>query len=1049
MSNEIELKTETKTIQPSVEELETAFAQTGILVDDIVLKKYLYKLSDCDIIPLDDEFKNIGKIRMFKITEMVYRNNEYSTYKFASVFSALQNLDSGVFVIADSDGNKTEFYMGVRAMDEKRSPATCLTTLENTLRGQFPGVKTDNRFDVEQVISGFADRNIASVTCVAKNKNEQFVENEKFLQGLDKFALSMQGRKYTAVILAKGTSPERIDELAESYEAIYKNLSPFANMQLSYGYNEAISISDSLSTSESYNKSVNRSVSEPDKESAKTNAMKKFAIGIGAGLLGLAAAPLTGGASLAVGLAIGAGTSIASTAVDLNNPVKQISTGDSEGINKGSGKSHQEGQTTGSTQNMQLNMQNKKLIDTLETIDTQLKRLKECRDLGMWECAAYFLADNQQDVEIAAGAYKALMSGENSGVESSAINVWNRKKAKELPLLRDYITNFIHPLFVFNSGGVGVPVSAAAYVSSNELAIHMGLPRRSVSGLPVIEHAQFAKEVVKYSDDTDESINLGKVFDMGKALENNVDLDINSLTMHTFVTGSTGAGKSNTIYHILDTLKTKHKIPFMVVEPAKGEYKNIFCQFKDVTVYGTNPKLTRLLRINPFSFPDGVHVLEHIDRIVELFNVCWPMYAAMPAIMKEAIEKAYVATGWDIDVSENPNGRLFPNFADLLEQIKDVLNSSEYSADTKGDYSGALLTRVRSLTTGLNRQLFCADEIEDAELFDKSVVVDLSRVGSTETKSLIMGLLIIKLNEYRMDSGAMNSPLRHICVLEEAHNLLKKTSTEQSSESANLTGKSVELLASSIAEMRTYGEGFIIADQSPGLLDMSVIRNTNTKIILRLPEKSDRELVGYAAGLNKDQIPELAKLKKGVAALYQNDWVEPVLVQINKCKLPEKPYQYIDTEKTVGKKQCVTELVNFLVQGRVDEPLPFDVEKIGLYSEKLGLPRSQANYLNRLGEEYKNSGKLNCWDDENFYSLARTVTDLLQARGRVEKSVTTAADNNALTDDLRRLVEQSISEASEAVVLTLSQCFMKDFEGQSDEPEFRKNIYACWVESLR
>lgn len=59
-------------------------------------------------------------------------------------------------------------------------------------------------------------------------------------------------------------------------------------------------------------------------------------------------------------------------------------------------------------------------------------------------------------------------------------------------------------------------------------------------------------------------------------------------------------------------------MPFLVIEPAKGEYKKIF---KDVKCYGTNPLMGELLRINPFSFPAGIHVLEHIDRIVEIFNV--------------------------------------------------------------------------------------------------------------------------------------------------------------------------------------------------------------------------------------------------------------------------------------------------------------------------------------------------------------------------------------------------------------------------------------------
>lgn len=129
-----------------------------------------------------------------------------------------------------------------------------------------------------------------------------------------------------------------------------------------------------------------------------------------------------------------------------------------------------------------------------------------------------------------------------------------------------------------------------------------------------------------------------------------------------------------------------------------------------------------------------------------------------------------------------------------------------------------------------------------------------------------------------------DSALRHVTVLEEAHNLLKRTSTEQSSDSANLLGKSVEMLGNAIAEMRTYGEGFIIADQAPGLMDMAVIRNTNTKIIMRLPDQGDRELVGKAAGLNDDQIKELAKLPMGVAAVYQNEWLAPVLCKIDHFK---------------------------------------------------------------------------------------------------------------------------------------------------------------------
>lgn len=133
-----------------------------------------------------------------------------------------------------------------------------------------------------------------------------------------------------------------------------------------------------------------------------------------------------------------------------------------------------------------------------------------------------------------------------------------------------------------------------------------------------------------------------------------------------------------------------------------------------------------------------------------------------------------------------------------------------------------------------------------------------------------------------MENGDMNAELHHVTVLEEAHNLLRRTSDVQTQESSNLQGQSVEMIANAIAEMRTYGEGFIIADQAPGLMDPAVIRNTNTKIIMRLPDESDRELVGKAASLNDDQITELAKLPLGVAAVYQNDWLEPVLCKIER-----------------------------------------------------------------------------------------------------------------------------------------------------------------------
>jgi type III secretion system FlhB-like substrate exporter len=312
-----------------------------------------------------------------------------------------------------------------------------------------------------------------------------------------------------------------------------------------------------------------------------------------------------------------------------------------------------------------------------------------------------------------------------------------------------------------------------------------------------------------------------------------------------------------------------------------------------------------------------------------------------------------------------------------------------------------------------------------------------------------MGIVVMKLNEYRMDSGKTNSPLSHITVLEEAHNLLKRTSTEQSTEGANLLGKSVEMLSNSIAEMRTYGEGFIIADQSPGLMDMSVIRNTNTKIILRLPERSDRELVGFAAGLDEKQVDELSKLKRGVAAIYQSDWVAPVLVQVNKCEIAERAFSGTK-DVNIGKSNFVLQQVlNLLIQGRVNEHLYFNLNEIENGLDSLKFSMQINDFIEEQLAEYRAYESLEIWRDEKFRLLSRRVTDIIGARSRVENCILTANTNDELSTMLQRIVEKCYPNAPEEVTLTLSQCLMKDMSVQHDEAEVRERLYMKWVDSIR
>lgn len=1047
--------------------LQNQFSNALLAVDDIVLKNYLSKLDTLEVLPLDDESKKkaLKDVRMFKVTEMVYEKDEFSAYKFASVFNTLANVNCTVFIIIDSSGQKTDFYMGIRGYDEERISSAIEDTLKKALNGQFPGIKVDDSYlidDIEDLFMATQEdkRNISSVSCVANIKDSEIDSNDSFVQGLEKLVTAMQGEKYTGIIMADAAT-KKIQDIKRSYETIYSQLIPFAKTQLAYSKNDSFSksvatcmgtsVSESYSESQSHSDStsitISHSVSNQDSDSKTLTGLGAVSGAIGSALImGGITAPIGAGFMALGGLLSAAGIANQETTTD--GETNTSGTTDTNTSTQGTtesrneSKTDTEGTTESTGRTLTLTVENKTISDIVQKLEKQLKRIEDCESLGMWECSAYFMSEDNDVAEIAALTYKSLMRGENSGVEAGAVNSWFSSNKNKVNLIKEYLFNIRQPVFEYNLNGQRLYLTAASMVSSNELAIHMGLPRKSVPGFPVIEHADFGKEVVKYNNqESAKSINLGSVFNMGAVTQNETVLDLQSLAMHTFITGATGSGKSNTVYKILEQL-LRNEVKFMVIEPAKGEYKNVFgnSRYNDyygVHIYGTNPAFADLLKINPFKFPKGIHVLEHVDRLVEIFNVCWPMYAAMPAVLKDAILQAYENAGWDLITSENKvSSELFPTFKDLLVELVDVINKSSYDQEVKSNYIGSLQTRVKSLTNGLNGQIFSSNEIDNAILFDSNVVIDLSRIGSQETKALIMGILVMRLNEHRMtQTDGMNVPLKHVTVLEEAHNILKRISTEQSMEGANMAGKSVEMLSNAIAEMRTYGEGFIIADQSPNAVDISAIRNTNTKIIMRLPDEDDRMLAGKAAALKDEQIDEIAKLPKGVAVIYQNDWLEAVLCKVDKFDGEEKLYNYTSENTAYCSDNKVKHnLIKFFINDKKAEYLDKDIEKLKTALIGSSLSTVQKKQIYPLIN--KNVGEKDS---------AKGIVNLMKCRNKVRKILKESKTLEKVDLELKNIILSEFAEQESINVLDLSKKLMEDFF--FDRPHLNHK-YNYWLKNV-
>ena len=1033
------------------QQIDTA-KKTLNLVDDVVLKSYLKRLDSMDIASMPEAEGVDSSIVLFKINRMVYEEDEFATDKFISAISSMSFADCSVFLVIDGYRDKTDFYLGVKNNDPKRTTASVADTFKSSLVGQFPGIDIDDCSIVEkgkksslqeQVLRRISNASsLSSYVGIPAFKDEDGkYDNKNYVQGTEKLAQAMQGKRYTAIILASNLTTDVVTEIRNGYETIYSQLSPMSTQQLAYSTNESLANAINRSKGvtqgktktqtigESHTNGTSNSHSKSDSETKKSKTAVGCSVlggvlsvvGLGLSATGAGAAigiPLmaAGGAMSAVGAA---GKSKTSGTTDTYG----TSQSDTENRSMSDAESHSEtftdslGKTAtiGSSKNYTLTIHNKHIEELMKRIDQELERISMSESTGLWSVASYFFSyDNDfASAESAATIFKSIMQGEESGVETSAINSWidNSQKMK---MLTSSVCHLSHPVFRNNLtvNGENIKVENSSLLSSKELAMLLSLPHKSVPGFPVVEHVSLAKEVIRNNESLmKREVSLGCIFDLGKAyIENRVKLDVKSLTQHVFVTGSTGCGKSETIYKLINETK-QVGTKFLVIEPAKGEYKNVF---GDVNVFGTNPLIMPLLRINPFSFPTGVHVLEHIDRLTEIFNVCWPMYSAMPAVLKKAMLDAYESCGWDLRLSVNRLSQgedVYPSFLDLFLSLEKVITESAYSEEVKSNYSGALLTRVESLTNGLNGEIFSVNELSNMVLFDENCIIDLSRVGSQETKSLIMGILIMRLSEYRMTgANTPNSALKHLTVLEEAHNILKRVSTEQSQEGSNMVGKSVEMITNAIAEMRTYGEGFVIVDQSPTSVDKAAIKNTNTKIVMRLPDEDDRKVSGKAAGMNDKQIDEIAKLPTGVAVVYQNDWVSPVLCKIDRMENSRVIFnEQKDSILELNSENDINYIIEFLLAGQTENTQKaFDIIQIEKSVRAFNMPSKVRMALLDTIEEYKKNNHISLWNSVSIYDLSSLLTDLLGIRKEFEKCVRQYCQSKELNKKLTDLVKTRV-----------------------------------------
>jgi hypothetical protein len=510
----------------------------------------------------------------------------------------------------------------------------------------------------------------------------------------------------------------------------------------------------------------------------------------------------------------------------------------------------------------------------VELLELNLQRLIQGKAMGMWQTDVTCFAPAQETLFKLLALLRAVYGGADSRPDP----------VRTMPCQR------------------GLPQQAddafSTWLNSAELATLCQLPKDEAPGYVVTDYARF--DVALPMLPVVDPLPIGKVLDGAQPTGDWYAMARADLTKHGLVVGVTGSGKTNTVFYLLDKLWSEAHIPFLVIEPAKTEYRDLLTAgLTDLQIYTLGDETIAPFRLNPFEFeiagPDRrVHVQTHIDFLKSVFNAAFILYAPMPYVLETCLHEVYQDRGWDLTTSQNRrlppqeqgkerNWPVFPTLEDLYHKIDEVVDRLGYEQRIQMDVKAGLKARVGSLRLGgKGLMLDTRHGVPIGDLLARPTVLELERLGNDDEKAFLIGLILTRLYEYRQvqAKGQATAPLQHITVFEEAHRLLKNVSTQVETESANTRGQAVETFANMLSEIRAYGEGVLIAEQVPTKLAPDAIKNTNLKLMHRVVAADDREVMAGAMNLDEAQSRHITTLRTGVASVFAEGCDRPFLVEL-------------------------------------------------------------------------------------------------------------------------------------------------------------------------
>ncbi len=719
-------------------------------------------------------------------------------------------------------------------------------------------------------------------------------DDEKY-QGIDRLINVMYGDSYCFLVVAKPLNTDAVIQIQENLYKFYDDNAPFAKLSIQTGKGSNIGKSDSSTKGTSSTDGSSGSTTDTNGSSTSDTHTKGENHS------------KSEGTSNGTGTSTGSNSNSNSTS---HSGSESTSDGDSKSDSHQTGTNESHSRTIGtSTSKTESNSSttgtnsgtsesststveyvNRKVQDFMKFMDDIVfPRLDYGKGKGTFLTSMCVFASEPTSLQKIKNTVTALYSGENGNkIPLQSFDVWQAAKQAfssfQLPcghyIFDDeekYLTHFAMHHFISKEG----LSHFGNWITTNELGMIAGLPQKEVVGLSLNEEVEFGLNFEK-PEQPENRIELGCLIQNGNILqESPVYLDKADLDKHIFVAGVTGSGKTTTCQTIL----TKADIPFLVIEPAKTEYRVMIHEHKDLLIFTLGDNQTTPLRMNPLMFYEHESITSRVDMLCACIESAFDMEAAIPQIIEQALYKSYEEKGWNIYTNRNSRhkqpfdgtGKAFPTISDLIANCERVVQEQGFDERLKNDYIGSIRARLLGLKNGGKGFLLdTQNSVDFIDLLDHKVVFELENIRSSAEKSLIMGFILINLSEAIREKSRDTVKFQHITLVEEAHRLLSKHSSGD-----NLSKKqSVEMFSDMLAEIRKYGESLVIVDQIPNKLTPDVLKNTNTKIIHRIFAADDKEAVGNTIMLKEEQKDFLSNLPTGRAVYFTTGTEKAVQIQI-------------------------------------------------------------------------------------------------------------------------------------------------------------------------